>query len=89
MANHKSAKKRARQSEQRYERNRAVRSRVRTFVKRFQAALAGGEGDAAQYLRDAEREIRKAASKGVIPTRRASRHVSRLSRSLNATPSAE
>ena len=85
MANHKSALKRARQSEKRQLRNQDVKSRMRTFVKRFRLAIETGDAaDAETKLRQAEREIRRAATKGVIPRRRASRSVGRLARQLNS-----
>jgi len=88
VANHKSAVKRHRQSENRRIRNRDVRGRMRTSVKNFRLALASGDaGVAAQRFRDAERELRRAASKGVIPKQRASRHVSRLARGQHALQS--
>ena len=58
---------------------------MRTIVKKFKLALAAGDADAGEKLRAAEREIRKAATKGIIPARRASRTVSRLAKSLNAS----
>ena len=87
MANHKSALKRIRQSRKRHARNTNVRSRMRTIVKKFKQSLAAGDADAGERLRAAEREIRKAATKGIIPARRASRTVSRLAKSLNASQS--
>ena len=88
MANHKSALKRARQSDKRRLRNQDIRSRVRTFVKKFRAALeAGDAAEAQKSFREAEREIRRASTKGVIPARRADRSVSRLARSLNGVAS--
>ena len=85
MANHKSALKRARQSIVRKKRNTHIKSTMRTHVKRFRAAVEAGDADdAAEKLKVAERAIRKAASKGVIPQRRASRSVSRLSKQLGA-----
>jgi len=84
LATHKSAEKRARQSEARRSRNRHTKTRVRTVVKEFLSALEGGKGEGAQdKLRAAERALRKAASKGLIPKRRASRTVSRLAKRLN------
>jgi len=80
VANHKSAEKRARQSERRRERNRNVKSRMKTVVKDCLTAIDGGAADAAEKLRSAERALRQAASKGVIPKRRASRRVSRLAK---------
>jgi small subunit ribosomal protein S20 len=83
VANHKSAAKRARQSEKRRVRNRDVKSQVATLVKRVRAATAEKDAAAAaQRLTEAERALRKAASKGVIPQERASRHVSRLARAV-------
>ena len=82
MASHKSAEKRARQSERRRLRNRNVQTRTRTLVKEFLVAVEGGGKDAADKLRAAERGLRRAASKGVIPKRRASRRVSRLAKRL-------
>jgi len=81
LAQHKSAKKRARQSLKRRERNRSVVSRVKTGVKRFRAAADSGDVEAATTaLRSAESLIRRAASKGVIPKARARRQVARLAR---------
>jgi small subunit ribosomal protein S20 len=88
VANHKSAKKRARQALQRRARNRQVRGGVRTAVKSARRTLAQGEPEAAvAALRGAERLIRKAASKGVIPKKRASRQVSRLAKQRGALES--
>lgn len=83
MATHRSAKKRVRQSEKRRVRNRHVKGRVKTVVKEVRQALESGSADdAAARLRAAERELRKAASKGTLPKKRASRQVSRLSRAV-------
>lgn len=81
MAQHKSAAKRARQALKRRERNRSILSRTKTRVKQFRAAAESGDADAtASALRTAEAELRRAASKGVIPASRASRQISRLAR---------
>lgn len=86
MATHKSAQKRARQALRRRARNRQVRSRVRSAVKDARSAVASGpREDAALALRAAEGTLRRAASKGIIPKKRASRQVARLARS--ASPS--
>jgi len=83
LAQHKSAAKRARQAEKRRVRNRDIKTRMRTLVKVFQQALATDGAEAAEKkLRIAERELRRAASKGVIPKQRASRSVSRLAKQL-------
>ncbi len=85
MANHKSALKRIRQSERRRKRNQHIRSGLRTEIKRFREVLESGDAEqAGQQFNRAERAIRRAVSKGVIPRRRADRSVSRLARSLNA-----
>ena len=85
MANHKSSMKRARQTIVRTERNRVVKSRVRTAVRQFRDAIAEGKlEDADTLLKAATRELRKAASKGVFHKRTASRRVSRLVQGLNA-----
>ena len=85
MANHKSALKRIRQSRRRRDRNTDIRSRMRTIVKNFRKALAEGDDTTGEKFRAAEREIRKAASKGLLPARRASRTVSRLAKRLGAS----
>ncbi len=83
MATHKSAEKRARQAERRRERNRQVKSRVKTLVKAFQTSVEQGDAAEARVrLRQAEGALRRAAGKGVIPDRRASRSVARLARRL-------
>ena len=83
MANHKSAVKRARQALRRRARNRNLRSRMRTAVKQARATLATGGEAAGTALKEAESELRRAASKGLIPKQRASRHVSRLAKAAN------
>ncbi|MBW2392980.1 MAG: 30S ribosomal protein S20 [Deltaproteobacteria bacterium] len=83
MANHKSAEKRVRQSLKRRDRNRGVRSEVRTTVKALRSAISDGNAtDAKTRLRDAEKSLRKAASKGVIKRETASRSVSRLAKAV-------
>jgi small subunit ribosomal protein S20 len=83
VATHKSAVKRARQALRRRDRNRQVRSRLRSAVKAVREALqAGNREEATLSLRRAEGVLRKAASKGVIPKQRASRQVARLTRAV-------
>lgn len=80
MANHPSAEKRNRQRIKRTIKNRAVKSSVRTIVKRVRVALSASEKAAAQTaLKVAIVALDKAASKGVIPKKTASRKISRLS----------
>jgi small subunit ribosomal protein S20 len=84
LAQHKSAKKRARQTLKRRARNRHVTSTLRTAVKTARAALEGEDADATQTaVRTAESHLRRAASKGVIPAKRASRQISRLARAAS------
>ena len=67
MANIKSQIKRNKQNEKAHQRNKAVKSSLKTAVKRFRAAADAGDTDAAtQALKDASRALDKAASKGVI-----------------------
>lgn len=85
MANHKSAKKRARQCLKRRDRNRHVRTGLNTVVRTTRTAIASGESEAAgTALRDVERALRKAASKGVISKKQASRRLSRLAKRAHA-----
>lgn len=80
MANHPSAEKRNRQRIKRTTKNRAVKGSVRTIVKRVRVALSASEKVAAQAaLKVAIIALDKAASKGVIPKKTASRKISRLS----------
>lgn len=79
MANTTSAKKMARKIVKRTEVNGARRSRMRTFIRKVEEAIAGGDATAAaQVLRTAEPEIMRAAQKGVLHKNTASRKVSRL-----------
>ena len=84
MANHKSALKRAGQNERRRLRNKAVQTRVKNVVKDVRLAVAHDEGDAAEKLNAAKSAIDKAAKKGVLHKRTASRKISRLARQVNA-----
>ena len=84
MATHKSARKRARQSILRRARNRHVRSSVKGAVKRVRGAFESDDAAETQAaVRSAEGVLRRAASKGVIPKKRASRQISRLARRAN------
>lgn len=80
MANHASAEKRNRQRITRTVRNKARKSAVRTFVKKVRAAVAAKDAaGATTALRAAVEQLDKAASKGAIHDRSASRTVARLS----------
>jgi small subunit ribosomal protein S20 len=79
VANHPSAEKRNRQRVKRTLRNRAIKSAVRTHVKAVRAAIAAKDQKAAKAaLAEATVAIDRAASKGTVPKRAASRKVSRL-----------
>jgi small subunit ribosomal protein S20 len=80
LATHVSARKRARQAEKRRIRNRHVRSGVKSVLKSARAALDGKSSEIASEIRQAESVIRRAASKGVLTKKQASRKVSRLAR---------
>ena len=85
MANHKSAKKRIRRNGYRAEINKSRISRIRTFVKRVEAAIASGDKDTAQSaLKDAQPELMRGVSKGVLHKNTASRKMSRLSARVKA-----
>ena len=81
MPNIDSAKKRVRQNAKRTERNHARKSRVRSYTRKVEEALAAGDKDAAiAALREAEPELMRGASKGVIHRNTAQRKVSRLAK---------
>ena len=85
MANIKSAKKRILVNETKAARNKAIRSKVKTAIKKVDAAVAAGDKAAAQAaLLAATTEIDKAATKGVYHKNNASRKVSRLAKAVNA-----
>jgi small subunit ribosomal protein S20 len=84
MAQHRSAKKRIRQTIKRTAVNRARTSRIRTYIKKVEQALASGDHEAAAgALRVAEPEIRRGVGKGVLKLNTASRRISRLARKVN------
>ena len=85
MANIKSQIKRNRQNEAQRQRNKSVRSALKTKVKRFEQTLASGDPDAAreQYLETA-RALDKAASRGIIHKNKAANKKSRLAKRLEA-----
>lgn len=85
MAYHKQAKKRIRQTERRNTVNRARISRVRTFIKHVETAIANADKDAAQSaLRVAQPEIMRSVNKGLMHHNKASRKISRLAAQVNA-----
>ena len=89
MANTASARKRIRQTEVRTVRNAARKSRMRTFVKKVETAIASGDKEqAAAALRDAQPEMQRASGKGVIHANTVSRKISRLSARIKAIATA-
>ncbi len=85
MANTRSAKKAVRKIARRTETNTSRLSRVRTFVRRVEEAIgAGDKTAAAAALKDAQPELMRAASKGVVPRNAASRKVARLAARVKA-----
>ena len=89
MANTKSAKKAARQTERRTLINKSRRTRMRTFVRKVEEAIASGDASAAaQALQNAAPIVMRAAQRGVIHKNTASRKVSRLTSRVKALSSA-
>jgi small subunit ribosomal protein S20 len=79
MPNTKSAERRARVGARRHARNKSVKTRLHTLERNYRSLLSAGKSeDAAKALREASSALDKAAKKGVIPKRRASRKKSRL-----------
>ena len=85
MANHKSAKKRIRRNANRQKSTKAGSAASVPFVKRVEAAIASGDKDTAQSaLKDAQPELMRGVSKGVLHKNTASRKMSRLSARVKA-----
>jgi small subunit ribosomal protein S20 len=85
MANHKSAEKRIKVTKARTIANDARRSRVRTFIKKAEAAIVRGNKDeATAAVRVMESEITRGVNKGVVHKNTAARKVSRMVKKLKA-----
>ena len=85
MANTRSAKKMTRKIAKRTEVNRSRRSRMRTFLRKVEEAIASGDQTAAaSALQAAEPEVMRAAQKGIVHKNTASRKVSRLAHRIQA-----
>jgi len=85
MANTASARKRIRQTAKRTERNHARKARMRTFMKKVEAACASGDQAAArEALRVAQPEMHRAVTKGVVHKNTVARKLSRLSARVKA-----
>lgn len=85
MAHHQSAKKRIRRNARRADVNRARVSRIRTFVKKVELAIASGDQDTARAaLQAAQPELQRGVTKGVLHRNTAARKISRLSARVKA-----
>ncbi|MGB1236347.1 MAG: 30S ribosomal protein S20 [Planktomarina sp.] len=85
MANTPQAKKRARQIERRTAVNKARKSRIRTYLRKVEEAIASGDQTAAAAaLKEAQPEIMRGVTKGIFHKNTASRKVSRLSSRVKA-----
>ena len=84
MANIKSAKKRILVIETKTLRNKVIKSKVKTYIKKVELAIANGDKEAANVaLKNAISEISKATSKGIYHKNTASRKISRLTKAVN------
>jgi small subunit ribosomal protein S20 len=85
LANIKSAKKRILTSQARADRNKAIKSKVKTYIKKVEAAVAENDKAAAEAaLPLAIAEISKATSKGIFHKNTASRKISRISKAVSS-----
>ena len=85
MANSPQAKKRSRQIDRRTEVNKARRSRIRTFLRKLEEAITGGDVKlAAVALKEVQPELMRGVTKGIMHKNTASRKMSRLSARVKA-----
>jgi small subunit ribosomal protein S20 len=84
MANTPQARKRIRRNERRAEINGNRLSRIRTFVKKVEAAIEGGDKSAAEALKAAQPELARGVARGVLHKNTASRKLSRLTKRVAA-----
>lgn len=85
MANSPQSKKRARQTERRTLVNKTRRTRIRTFIRKVEEAISGGDKEAAATaLKNAQPEIMRGVTKGILHKNTASRKVSRLAARVKA-----
>ncbi len=82
MANHKQAIKRHRQSLKRRDRNRSAKSNLRGLIKQARASIAAGKPND-EFMAKATQALNRAATKGVLHKRTASRRISRLTQAAN------
>jgi len=84
VANIKSQIKRNRQNDKAHERNKAAKSEFKTAIRKFrEAAEAGNRSEAETLMRDASRELDKAASKGIIHSNQAANKKARMANRFN------
>jgi small subunit ribosomal protein S20 len=89
MANTAQSKKRARQADARYAVNKARRSRIRTFLRKVEEAIASGNGEAAAAaLKAAQPELARGVTKGVLHKNTVARKMSRLASRVKAVAKA-
>ncbi|WP_295046051.1 30S ribosomal protein S20 [uncultured Paracoccus sp.] len=89
MANSPQSKKRARQIERRTDVNKARRSRIRTYLRKVEEALASGNAEEAKAaLQAAQPELMRGVTKGVVHKNTASRKISRLASRVKALSAA-
>lgn len=85
MANTSSAKKRVRRDARKTATNVSRRSRIRTYIKKVEAAIEGGDKDAANAaLKEAQPELMRGVTRGVYKKNTAARKISRLSQRIKA-----
>lgn len=84
MATHKSAKKRAKQSQVRRLRNKSVKTTLKNLEKKLKAAKETNSDNKNEIMRQTQSAIHKAAQKGIIHKKTASRKISRLFKFMNA-----
>ncbi|MFB2531999.1 30S ribosomal protein S20 [Paracoccus sp. p4-l81] len=89
MANTPQSKKRARQTERRTAVNKARRSRIRTFLRKVEEAIASGNQEAAVVaLREAQPELARGVTKGILHKNTVARKISRLSSRIKSLAAA-
>ncbi|MEM1020199.1 MAG: 30S ribosomal protein S20 [Pseudomonadota bacterium] len=89
MANTPQARKRIRRNNRRTDINTARRSRLRTFIRKVETAIAAGDSSAAQSaLKDMQPELSRAAAKGIVHKNTAARKLSRLNARVKAISAA-
>lgn len=88
MPNIKSVKKDVKKSRERHERNIAIKSKIKTFIKKAKSLVAAGDAASVQAVSSATSVIDKAAEKGIIHKNAAARRKSRLMRAANKAKTA-